>query len=802
MGATGGGPTDEEISSVLGKAQSLFLRGDYQPAGELLEGLVGACPACAPAWVWLGRLALTLPDIPVALDFFNQALELQPDDPAILAWLGDAQRRGGLLEEARSSLSKAHGLSPDDLVVACKLANCHIDLGDLVQAIELLSETLRRYPEVAELYLLRGLTYRQLRENEQAENDLKFCLSLKPGGAAALAALGDICRERRQLDVATGYIEQAVLADPGDIGVLRARADLLAAKKDWQEAVAIYDIVLQRGPRDTSVVLSRATALIEMGRAVEAIDALESCLSVGASEAWVYEMVGLLFAFRGQWQVALDSLEKAVEQAPGNVNAWNTMIVAYNKSGQLEKAERAAAKVLELAPQHVSALTNLANVRLDQGLHDEAIELYRKALELNPRNVVASTGGMYGLLFSSRASSADILEWGRRLDRDIYSPLQKHYSFDRHDRSTERVLRVGWLSSDLRSHAVGTFMAPLFPCLDSSRVESYVYYSWPSEDEVTSLVKRSVKVWRDVCGMGDNTLAECIRADGIDILVDLNGHTAGHRLGALARKPAPIQVEWLGFPGSSGLSAMDYVLIPDDDFLLDEPWSSETPWALPNCYGVREGMPQIRLREGLPCEENGFFTFACMNRYSKVSAASFDVWARILGVTENSRLMLIGRGGGDESAVARLRERFESAGIGAERLIVLPSQPVLDYYELYNRVDLCLDPFPFNGGTTGFDSIWMGVPFVTLRGRSLHSRAGSNILNHVGLTDLVAESERGYVEKAVALASDLDALRGYRANLRGRMQASPLMDCNGFARGIERAFRTMWTKWCENGDVK
>jgi predicted O-linked N-acetylglucosamine transferase (SPINDLY family) len=745
--------------------------------------------------VWLGRLALTLPDLAAALDFFNQALELAPDDPAVLAWLGDAQRRAGHLDEARSSLLKAHSLVPDDIVVACKLSNCQIDLGDLAPAIELLSETLRSSPDVAELYLLRGLTYRQLRKNEEAESDLKFCLGLKPGVASALAALGDICRERRQLDVASGYIEQAVLADPDDASVLRARADLLAARKDWQEAVALYEKVLQRDPHDTSVVLSRATALIELGRAVEAIDALESCLSAGATEAWVYEMVGLLFAFRGEWQVALDNLEKAVEQAPESVNAWNTMIVAYNKSGQLEKAERAAAKALELAPRHVSALTNLANVRLAQGGHDEALELYRRALELNPGNVVASTGGMYGLLFSSAASAADILEWGRRLDREIYLPLHKHYSFAHYDRSPERVLRVGWLSSDIRSHAVGTFIAPLLPCLDTSRVESYVYYSWPSEDEVTSMAKRSVRVWRNVCGMGDNTLAECIRDDDIDILVDLNGHTAGHRLGALARKPAPIQVEWLGFPGTSGLSAMDYVLVPADDFLRDESWSSETPWVLPNCYGVREGMPQIRLREGLPCEKNASFTFACMNRYSKVSAASFDVWARILSQTDNTKLMLIGRGGDDETAVARLRERFNVAGIDAERLIILPSLPVLDYYELYNRVDLCLDPFPFNGGTTGFDSIWMGVPFVTLRGRSLHSRAGSNILKHVGLTDLIADSERGYVEKAVALAGDLDALRGYRANLRGRMQASPLMDCNGFARGIENVFRSMWKKW-------
>lgn len=211
-------------------------------------------------------------------------------------------------------------------------------------------------------------------------------------------------------------------------------------------------------------------------------------------------------------------------------------------------------------------------------------------------------------------------------------------------------------------------------------------------------------------------------------------------------------------------------------------------------------MPMVAVRERLPVEENGYFTFACMNRYSKVSAAALDLWASLLQRTGDSRLLLIGRGGKDEQTLADLRARFAAKGVDPERLIILSSLPVAEYFDTYNRADLCLDPFPFNGGTTGFDSIWMGVPFVTLKGDALHARAGSNILKYVGLDDLIALDKQEYADKAAALAGDLAALRHYRDNLRGRMQASPLMDCAGFARGIEMVFRQMWEKWCLQGE--
>lgn len=788
------------VSKTLEEANRFYSQGDFQSSATLLEDLVGTYPDCAAAWVLLGRLALTVPDIEAALDFFGQARVLCPDDPAAWAWQGDAQRRGGMRDEALVSLQRARELAPEDLIVACKLANCYVDAGELLKARELLSETLSRFPCVPELYLLRGLIFRQMRNNDEAEADLRLCLSLAADTPAALAALADISRERQLLDVAADYLARAIALAPDDVAVLRAQGDLFLMHKEWAEATRCYDKVLEQSPDDLFVSLNRAAALVEMGDALRAVDALEACLAVGASEQWVYEMLGLVFAQRGDWSVALESLEKGIEQDPTSVNTWNILIVAYNKLGMMEKAGEAARKALEINPDHIGALSNMAGWYLDQGRHEEGVATFRRVLEADPRNAVGYAGLMFCSLFASTVKAKDILETGRKFDRDVCLPLRKTYDFSQRNKSQDRVLRIGWVSSDLRAHPVGAFVGPFFPYLDPLQVETYVYDNWPREDEVTAMIKPSATVWRQVRGMGDNAMAECIRADEIDILVDLNGHTAGHRLGVFARKPAPVQVEWLGFPGTSGMATMDYVFVPNDDYLLQAEWASEKPWPLPNAYGVRSHIPDVKVRDDLPLDDNGYFTFACMNRYSKVSAAALDLWAEILLRTENSKLLLIGRGGSEEQTLTNLRDRFAKKGVAADRLVILGSLPVLEYFDAYNRADVCLDPFPFNGGTTGFDSIWMGVPFVTLRGDALHSRAGSNILKYVGLSDLVADTQNEYVEKAVALTRDLSLLRGYRANLRQRMQDSPLMDCEGFARGLENAFRGMWKNWCINGD--
>ena len=284
----------------------------------------------------------------------------------------------------------------------------------------------------------------------------------------------------------------------------------------------------------------------------------------------------------------------------------------------MEKAEAAAEKVLEINPVYVDAMINLAGLKVDLGFHDQGIELFRRALVEDATNTFAWAGLMFGMLFSSQIQVADILSVAAEGDERVWRPLWRGDSFVDRNRDAERQLRVGWVSSDLRSHAVGAFVGPFVSSLSDGRFQHYVYDNWPTGDSVTAAIKPFAREWRGIRGLSDNAVADLICSDEIDILMDLNGFTAGHRLGVFARKPAPIQVEWLGFPGTTGMSAMDYILVPNDDFLAKGDWCSEKPWLLKDCYGVRSGIPNVPVRESLPCDDNGHFTFACMNRFSKV----------------------------------------------------------------------------------------------------------------------------------------------------------------------------------------
>lgn len=787
------------LAEQLREGQRLYVEQRYEESATVLQTVVEIAPGYAPAWLELGRLALTIPDLSAARDFLSEAVTHDPENVVALSLLGDVLSRGGAWQEAQACLQQALAVAPDDLLLACRLANSYVGSGELFKAKEMLSGLLDRYPSVGDLYLLRGLVLYQLRHESEAEADLRLCLGLAPNNAQALAALGDIYRDRELYEVAADFIAHAYRLAPDDIHVARARAYLSLALRDWVTAADILAEVMRQAPHDVVAALNRVAALIESGNAVAAIDALEDALCVGASEPWVHEMLGAMFAQRGDWKVAVENLEASVAREPTSITGWNILIVAYSKLGAMEKAEAAAKKILEIDPHHVNALINLGGLKVDLGFHDEGIQLFRRALSQAPTSAAAYSGLLFGMLFSSEVGVRDLLEAATKGDEQVWRPSLRNYSFTDRNRDSDRPLKIGWVSSDLRGHAVGAFIGPFVPFLNKELFQHYVYDNWPVEDSVTAMIKPFATHWRNILGLGDNAAAELIRSDEIDILVDLNGYTAGHRLGIFARKPAPIQVEWLGYPATTGMSAMDYILVPNDEFLAKGGWCSEKPWPLKDCYGVRGGIPDVPVRETLPCDESGLFTFACMNRFSKVSARALDLWGNLLQQVPNSRLLLIGRGGADEQTVSGLRRRFLEKGIAADRLEILESKPPREYLDTYNRVDLCLDPFPFNGGTTGFDSIWMGVPYVTLRGDSLHSRAGSNILKYVGLADLVADSEEAYVAKAAALAVDRDLLRRCRSGLRERMLASPLMDTKGFAKGLEDALRGMWRVWCEHG---
>ena len=338
-------------------------------------------------------------------------------------------------------------------------------------------------------------------------------------------------------------------------------------------------------------------------------------------------------------------------------------------------------------------------------------------------------------------------------------------------------------------------MLPLLTHHDPRNVEAFCYSVASRPDEMTSRLKRTAHAWRDCAGLADADVARQIRADGIDILIDLSLHTAGNRLLVLAQKPAPVQVTWLGYAGTTGLSGIDYRIT---DPYLDPPgqgdeFYTETSIRLPNCFWCYQAPEQAPEVNPLPAAAGNPITFGCFNHFTKMSAPTLDLWAKLLAAVPNSRLVIHAHRANHRTQTLA---RFSENGIHPDRITFVGLLPLPDYFSQHHRIDIALDPFPYGGGTITCDALWMGVPTITLHGRTAVGRGGVSILSNVGLTDWVAKSLEDYISIAVERSSDLPKLAELRSNLRARMLKSPLMNAPGFAADIEAAYRGMWESWC------
>jgi len=782
----------------LGVAQSAIKAGDIEKAGALFETVVVAQPECDEAWFGLGEVAQRLGDFESAHVFYSRAIELRPLSFHYRRQRGKLMCQLGFLGDGIAELEEAFRREPNDNETACALSGAYVAAGLWGPAREVLIRVCGDKAAEAGHFCLKGMAAQHLGDLDEALVDFKKAARLDPVFAEAWHSLADVYRLKGDWVKATDGITHALQLSPGNFGMLVTAGHIESSKGNARQAAYFFRQALDIKPDSPEVWASLAIALVYGGEALSAIDALEKAHQLGVSEDWIYEHAGLLFTTRGQLDAAKENLELAVERQPDNLNAWNTLIVVYTKLGWSEKARDAAEKVLALNPRHVNALLNLGSWFSDQARNAEALAEYRKALEINPQSATAYINSLWVLVHSSEANAQDVLNLAREFNRNLCEQHARHRSFAARDRNPTRRLRIGWLTSDLRTHPVGAFVLPFIDKFDAARVENTVYFNSPSSDEVTARCKEVVERWRDVLALGDDELANAIEADEIDILIDLNGNTGGNRLLAVARKPAPIVVTWLGFPGTSGMSAIDYIFVPPDPVLEAGKWCSERPWPLPDCYGVRTGMPDVPVLPGLPSMRMGRpFTFGCLNNFRKASQRTIDLWADILRAVPDSRLVVVARGGTDGMLRAYIHDQFAQRGVAAVRLEIRGILPQVDYFASYNDIDFGLDPFPFNGGTTGYDSIWMGVPYVTWPGDMLVSRMGKAILDNVGLSELVVDSAESYVATAVAMARDRERLFQLRANLRDRMQASPLMNSERFAKGLEEAFRGMWIHWCQ-----
>jgi predicted O-linked N-acetylglucosamine transferase (SPINDLY family) len=540
-------------------------------------------------------------------------------------------------------------------------------------------------------------------------------------------------------------------------------------------------------------------ALREQGKLDEAVAHCRRAVELKPDYAEAYNNLGNALRDLDRLDEAIACGRRAVELNPAMADAHNNLGNALKDLGKLDEAIGYFHRALELDPEFAEAHNNLGNVQKEQGNLDEAIACFRRAVELKPDYVEAHSNWLCAMLYSADYAPDAIyrehLRWNERFAAPLAGAIQPHDN----DRTPERRLRIGYLSPDFRNHVVALFLLPLLEAHDRGQVEIFCYASVRARDDVTERCRAKADVWRDVFNLSDEQLASMMRQDRIDILVDLAMHTAGSRLLAFARKPAPVQVTYLAYCGTTGMSTIDYRLT--DPYLdppgADERFYSERSIRLPETYWCYRPIVDAPPVNPLPALQNGYITFACFNNFCKVTPPTLAAWRQLLQRVPNSRLLVHAHEGSHRQ---RVREFIAQEGVSHERITFAGKVPTSAYLRAHQQIDVALDPFPYGGGTTTCDALWMGVPVVSLRGQTAVGRGGASILSNVGLPELVADDIGQYVRIAAELAEDLPRLSKLRTALRERMQHSPLMNAPRFARHVEAAYRTMWQRWCDESN--
>lgn len=551
-------------------------------------------------------------------------------------------------------------------------------------------------------------------------------------------------------------------------------------------------------PTDTDGWCDRAREWEVRGDWLRVAACYEQALAQCPEDAHTWCLLGQALDRQYNLHRAVECFARALSLNPNLASAHVGLGNALRTRGRLEAAIDSYGRALMSDPACLEALNNLANAKKDTGDVDAAIELYRQALHLQPNHAATYSNLLYALLYSPQYDAQALLAEHLRYDKLHAAGLAASIDPHGNDRSKNRRLRIGYVSPDFRLHAESFFTVPLFASHDHSQFEIFAYSDVVQGDAITQQLRRSADVWRETRSLADEGLAALIRKDQIDILVDLTTHMQGNRLLCFARRPAPVQVCWLAYPGTSGLTAMDYRLT---DPFLDTPDSgdglySETSIRLADtywCYDPLESSGTAPVNP-LPALTTGQITFGSLNNFCKTNPAVFELWARVLRVVPDSRLLLLAPEG---AHCQRMQASFERLGIAGNRVQFVAPCSRSKYLELYHQIDLGLDTFPYSGHTTSLDALWMGVPVVTLVGQTVVGRAGYSQLMNLGFAECIANSPEEFVAIAQTLTNDLPRLAALRQSLRARMQASPLMDHARFARSLESAYREMWKRWCQ-----
>jgi predicted O-linked N-acetylglucosamine transferase (SPINDLY family) len=629
----------------------------------------------------------------------------------------------------------------------------------------------------------------------EAERLYRQVLAQFPDRPDALHYLGVLACQTGHATAAIDLIGRAIAVDPTVAEYHNNLGECYRRTGRWEAAIGCFQRAVAINPNNADTYNNLGMALFATGRLDEANAAFRRATALKPDLADAHNNLGNILKEWDRLEEAIAAYRRAIELMPDSAGAFNNLGYALNHSGRSDEAIAAFESAIRCQPRFPDPHNGLGLVLKDQGRLDEALASFRRAVDVEPSFTPAASNFVYTLHFhpdyDAQAILAEHRSWARRYAEPLTSQIRPHSN----DRSLRRKLRIAFLSPDFRNHPVGQSLVPLFSHRNPQQSDYVCYSDVRVPDRLTRNLEDLCDEWHQIVGLSDQEVADRVRAGQIDILVDTTLHTAGSRLLVFARKPAPVQVTMLGPPTTTGLATIDYRLT---DRYLDPPGRGDQDYTersirLPHCFWCYQPPADAPPVGDLPASKNGFVTFGCLNQFAKASRPALRSWLNILQAVPNSRLLIQSPPGSHREAVLTL---FRNSGIARDRVEFAARVPGSAYFQRYHELDLTLDPFPYNGHTTTLDSLWMGVPVITLAGRTAVGRGGVSLLSNIGLTELIAATPEEYVEIALRLASDWPRLAELRAVLRPRLESSPLTNGAQFAADVEAVWRRIWQTWC------
>ncbi len=726
---------------------------------------------------------------------YREALALRPVYPEALSNLGTALLDEGKVTQASECYRQALAQRPDYPEAAYNLGNSLKAEGWLDEAAAAYRRALALRPAYPEAQLNLGSVFLEQVNLAGAQACFESALALKPDYPVAWNNLGNVRHDQGQLDEAVACYRRAVAVAPDFADAWLNLGRTLREQECREEALQCWLNALALKPDLAEACLSLGSLLKDMARIDEAVGYLRRALVLRPDYPEAWNNLGVALKENGYFDEAIACYRRAIVSRQDFAEAHSNLGTLLHERNFFDEALFSLEQALRLAPDLAQAHNNLGNLLKDTGDLRGALAAYRRALELEPNYGDAHSNLLLAAQHAEFISEAELFAEHRRFGSHFPVP-QRDWP---NSRDPERRLRIGYVSPDFRRHSVAFFVEPLFAHHDKAHFEIHVYYNHLQHDKVTERLAAFADHWTVCKGVSDDQLAERIRADGIDILIDLSGHTAGNRLPVFARKPASLQAGWLGYNGTTGLEAMDYRLVDayTDPEGLSEGYNSERLYRLPGCfvtYRPPEGCPDV---VAPPCLRNGYVTFGSFNNFAKLTPETMEVWAALLKHVPNSRLLLKAAVFESPQQQVRVTAVFADLGVESARLTLVGRDPDdFGHFARYGEIDIGLDPFPYNGVTTTCEALWMGVPVVNLAGRRSGGRIGITLLENAGMPELIAATTASYLELAASLAGNPDRLVELRAAMRGRLMNSPLMDAPRFTRDLEAAYRQMWREYC------